>query len=126
MVVDIVGNAERRNRAFGRGRGAGIHATELLLDVADVGQVLLEDRVVGRTEPALHDPGFIGDRVEQTLLPPHVRAALGRRSGLAEDALVGDARVDRHWQRALVVTPGDGVEEHAWIAVARAGRRAHV
>ncbi len=75
MVVDVVGNAERRHRAFRRGGGARVHAIELLFDVADVGQVLVEDGVVGRAELAAHAARFLGHRVQQALLAPHVRQA---------------------------------------------------
>jgi hypothetical protein len=40
--------------------GARVHAIELLFDVADVGQVLVEDRVVGRTELGAHAARFLG------------------------------------------------------------------
>ena len=52
VIVEIVGHAERRRGALRHRGGARFHAIELLFDVADVGQVLVEDRVVGRTERA--------------------------------------------------------------------------
>jgi hypothetical protein len=42
-IVDVVGQAKRRDGAF-RTR---VHAIELLLDVADVGQVFIEKATLG-------------------------------------------------------------------------------
>jgi hypothetical protein len=111
---------------FGHGRGARVHAIELLLDVADVGQIFVENPAVCGAELLAHPRRFLDHGIEQALLAPHVGCTPRGGTALAEDPLERHSRVDGHGQRTDVVAPRDGVEEHARIAVARAGGRAHV
>ena len=105
---------------------ARFHAIELLLDLADVAQVLVENRAVGCAERAAQLRRLRHHGVEQALLLLQPRGPLLRRAGLAEHALEGHARVDADRQRAEVVAPGEGVEERAGEPVACAHGRAHV
>ena len=61
MFVKRVGNTARSRRATGDCIGASFHAVKLLFDIADDGQVFIEDCVIGRAEVPLQIRCFLGD-----------------------------------------------------------------
>ena len=86
----------------GDGAEPGFHAIELLLDVADVAQILVEDRAIGRAQRAVAASRFPRVTESSRLCFSFSRAdALLGRAGLAEHPLEGHARVDADRQRAV-------------------------
>ena len=126
MIVERLRQSDRSFGVAGDRLEPRLHASQLLLDLADVAQVLVEDGAVFRAQGPLQPRRLLAHRIEQALLLLQRLGALIRRPGFAEHALEGDPRVDAHRQRTRLVTPGEGVEEGAGEAVARPGGRAHV
>ena len=126
VIVEGLGQPDRRLRIAGDGAEATFHPVELLLHLADVAEILVENGAIGRPERAPQLRGFLGHRVQQALLFLQAGKAPLRRIRLAEHSLEGHARIDRHGQRARIVAPGERVEERAGETVAGAHRGAHV
>ncbi len=126
VFVEGIGYSSRRIGAFRNGAGSGFHPCELLFDVADIGQIFVEYRVVGRAQLALHFRSLLDDRIQNALLLLEVVEPLLRRAGFPKHAFERHAGIDAHGQRAGVIAPGDGVEEDAGKSVAGAGGGAHI
>ena len=98
----------RRHRQVGGQLLPGLLDTAL--DLADVGQVLIEPRPIGRRQRALQRRRFTEHRVEQAdRLRRAAPCAARRRVAVAEQPLEDDLRVVLHRQRRVRALPGDRV-----------------
>src|SRR5689334_7635860 len=64
VFIEGVWNSTRCARSFRYGCSASFHALELLFDFADVGEVFLENCIVGRAQLLPHLRRFLRDRIQ--------------------------------------------------------------
>ena len=118
VLLDVTRHARRRgrHREIVRELLPGLlHAT---LDLAHVGQVLIEARAIGGRQLALQRCGFADNRVEQADRLRAARLALLGGVAVAEEPLEDDLRIVLHRQRRVRALPGNRVAIRAAQSVA--------
>src|SRR4029450_927331 len=82
-------------------RIAGLDACNALLDLPEVGGVLIQTLSIGRSQRSLHAGDLTGQHVEDAAVRGAALSALLRRASRSEQLLEDDARIAHHRQRLL-------------------------
>ena len=126
VIVERFGQPDGRFWPACQDAEPALHSVDLLLHLANVGEVLVENSAVRCAKPVAQLRRFLQHRVQQALLLLEACGPLFGGAGLAEHPLEGHTRVDGDGQRARIVAPGERVEVGAGEPVAGAHRRTHV
>src|SRR5256885_17225280 len=118
-LLERVGHTDRRLGELARlaTRVARLDCLDALLQLADVGEVLVEPRAVGGAELALECADVAEDPVEDAAVHRAPHRAVGVVRAGAEQHVERDARIADHRERLGGARPTDGVRVRAGVVV---------